>query len=144
MRKSVGSSSGGVFAVPVVRNFYVSHQWLRELKRRNRGAIIGVYFRIADDQPVWIGHYGRAHQQVTAAEAVAEFDRAEDRQGWEVIIPRRITAKEIHRIRFLPQVIGWRFSPTAKGKKPFCACKFCTLGEYGARKLRKRLGRDMD
>ncbi len=28
----------GVFAVPVTRNFYVSHQWLRELKRHNAGS----------------------------------------------------------------------------------------------------------
>ena len=77
---------------------------------------------------------------MTAAEAAAEFMSAEDRQGWEVVIPRRIEAKEIHRTRKLPQVIGWRFSPGAKGKAPFCTCKFCTRGEYGARRLRERLG----
>ena len=36
----------GVFAMPVVRGFFVSHQWLRELKRRSQGAIAGIYFRI--------------------------------------------------------------------------------------------------
>ena len=41
------------------------------------------------------------------------------REGWEVIIPRRIAAKEIQRVRSLPQVIGWRFFPGAKGKRPF-------------------------
>lgn len=141
LRKPVADRPGGIFAVPVVRNFAVSHQWLRELKRFSAGAIVGIYFRIADDEPVWVGHYNAHHVTMTAAESVAQFDTAEDSQGWEVIIPRRIEAKEIHRIRPLRQVIGWRFFPAAKGKKPFCTCKFCTRGEYGAQKLRARLGR---
>jgi hypothetical protein len=140
LRKPFGACPGGVFAVPVVRNFFVSHQWLRELKRRNTGAIVGVYFRITDDEPVWVGHYNQHHAQMTAAESVAQFDAAEDRQGWEVVIPCRIEAKAIQRIRMLPQVIGWRYWPGAKGRKPFCACKFCSRGEYGAKKLRERLG----
>jgi hypothetical protein len=140
LRKAAGHFPGGVFAVPVVRNFYISHQWLRELKRRNAGPIVGVYFRIDDAERIWVGHYGRYHRWMSAAEAVAAFDTADDRQGWEVVIPRRIEAKEIHRIRTLPQVVGWRFSSGAKGNKPFCTCRFCTRGEYGAAKMRKRLG----
>jgi hypothetical protein len=131
---------GGIYAVPVVRNFFISHQWLRELKRRNAGPLVGIYFRIPDEELVWVGHYGQNHLEMTAAEAVAIFSAAEDRQGWEVIIPRRIAAKEIHRIRALPQVLGWRFYPAAKGKPPFCTCRFCTRGEYGAQKMRQRLG----
>jgi hypothetical protein len=140
LRQPFSVCPGGVFAVPIVQNFYISHQWLRELKRRNVGAIVGIYFRIPDDEVVWVGHYGQHHRKMTAAESIAEFDTADDPQGWEVVIPRRIDAKEIHRIRALPQVVGWRFSPTSKGKKPFCPCKFCTRGEYGAQKLRDRLG----
>src|SRR5947207_10704788 len=79
---------GGIFAVPVTRSFYISHQWLRELKRRNVGPIAGVYFRISDDEPVWVGHYGQAHRWMTAAEAVAEFMATLTREGWEVLIPR--------------------------------------------------------
>lgn len=130
----------GVFAVPVTRNFYVSHQWLRELKRHGGGTVVGVYFRIPDDELVWVGHYRQAHRQMTAAEAVAVFESAENREGWEVIIPRRIEVKEIHRTRSLPQVLGWRYFPEAKGRPPFCPCKFCTRGEFGARRLRMRLG----
>ena len=140
LRKPSGSLPGGIYAMPVTRNFYVSHQWLRELKRRGQGPIAGVYFRIPDGESVWVGHYGQAHRQMTAAEAVAEFLAAEGREGWEVIIPRRIEAEEIHRVRALPQIVGWRFSPAAKGKPPFCTCKYCTRGEYGAARLRKRLG----
>lgn len=140
LRKASGASPRGVFAVPVARNFYASHQWLRELKRRNQGPIAGVYFRIPDDQQVWVGHYGQAHRWLSAAEAVASFIAADDPLGWEVVIPRRIEPSEIHKTRLLPQVIGWRFFPKAKGKPPFCTCKFCTRGDYSAAILRKRLG----
>lgn len=139
LRKASGERPGGVFAVPVTRDFYISHQWLRELKRRGQGAISGVYFRVPDEEPVWVGHYSRGHQTMTAAQAVAEFHAAEDRQGWEVIIPRRVDTREIHRVRALPQLVGWRYSPEAKGKPPFCTCKYCIRGEYGAQRLRERL-----
>jgi hypothetical protein len=140
LRKTPETSVGGVYAVPVTRNFYVSHQWLRELKRRNQGPIAAVYFRIPDEEQVWIGHYGRVRRLVSAAEAIAIFTRADDPLGWEVVVPRRIAAKEIHKTRRLPQVVGWRYFPKAKGKPPFCTCKFCTRGEYAGAKLRKRLG----
>lgn len=140
LRKPVGTLPGGVYAVPITPNFYASHQWLRELKRRNQGPIAGIYFRVPDAQPVWLGHYGNVHRLVSASEAIAEFTSADDPLGWQVVIPRRVEAKEIHKIRRLSQVIGWRFFPKAKGKPPFCTCKFCTRGEYGSAKLRRRLG----
>src|SRR6476646_4426847 len=90
LRRAWGEFPGGVFAVPVTRNFYVSHQWLRELKRRNQGQIAGIYFRIADVERVWVGHYNQGHRWMSASEAVAEFMSAEDPKGWEVVIPRRI------------------------------------------------------
>ena len=140
LRKAVGKSPEGVYATPVARNFHASHQWLRELKRRNQGPIAGIYFRVPDDQLVWVGHYGQAHRFVTAAEAIPQFTKADDPLGWEVVIPRRIEANEIHKTRRLPQVIGWRFFPKAKGKPPFCTCKFCTRSDYGSAKMRRRLG----
>jgi hypothetical protein len=140
MRRASGAFPGGVFAVPVTRNFYVSHQWLRELKRRNKGPISGVYFRIPDDERVLVGHYNQRHRWTSASEAVGLFMSAEDAQGWEVVTPRRIESAEIHRTRTLRQVIGWRFSPTSKGNRPFCVCEFCVGGDYGARRLRERLG----
>lgn len=139
LRRPAANFPGGVFAVPVTRNFYVSHQWLRELKRGRPGSLAGVYFRIPDEQQVWVGHYGQQHRWMSAVEAVAVFDSSEDRQGWEVVIPRRIDATEIHRVRQVPQVVGWRFSPTAKGRRP-CPCPYCSRGEYGSRRMRKRLG----
>lgn len=140
LRKASGARPGGLYAVPVTRNFVVSHQWLRELKRRGPGPICGIYFRIADGEPIWIGHYGQSQREMAAAEAVAEFMAAEHPEGWEVIVPRRIAAREIHRIRSLPQVVGWRYYPGSNGKPPVCTCKYCVGGDYGAARLRERLG----
>jgi hypothetical protein len=135
MRKS-SRHPAGVFAMPVTRNFYVSHQWIRELKRRGRGPVAGVYFRIPDEEMVWVGHYNRSYQAMPAVEAVALMMSDEPREGYEVIIPRRVESKEIHRVRLLPQVVGWRYFPGAHGKRP-CGCSFCQRGQYGARRLRE-------
>ena len=136
-RRAHGDVPRGLYAVPVTRNFYVSHQWLRELKRRGVNTIAGVYFRTGDRETVWVGHYGQAHQSMTAAEAVATFMSGDDRQGWEVIIPRRGGSRQPPRVRMLPQVVGWRFWPGAKGRPP-CTCSYCTRGAYGGRRLRAR------
>ena len=139
LRKSNGELPRGIYATPVTRNFYFSHQWVRELRRNKPGPLAGVYFRVPDEQMVWLGHYGHAHRELTAVQAIAEFSKAKDPMGWEVLIPRRIEAKEIVKTRRLPQVIGWRYYPGAKGRVP-CTCDFCIRGEYGAAKLRKRQG----
>jgi len=137
LRRPWGEFPGGVFAVPVTRSFYISHQWLRELKRRNMGPIAAIYFRIPDEEQVWVGHYSQAHKWMTAAEAVAEFIGSESREGWEVVVPRRVEASEIHRIRRLTQVVGWRYKPGSHGSKP-CGCDFCQRGEYGGKRLREK------
>jgi hypothetical protein len=137
LRKSPAGRASGIYAMPVTRNFYVSHQWLRELKRRGQGAIAAIYFRVPDEETVYLGHYNRSHRRMTAAEAVATIHDASPAEGFEVIVPRRIEAKEIHRARTLPQVVGWRYYPGAHGKRP-CGCPYCQRGEYGARRLRDR------
>lgn len=138
LRKASPAHPAGIFAVPVTRNYYISHQWLRELKRRGVRTFVGVYFRIPDDTMVWLGHYGQTHRAMSAAEAVGAFLTAEDRQGWQVVIPRRVEPKEIHRIRAIPKLLGWRYSPAAKGTVPFCGCDFCARGQYGAAERRRR------
>jgi hypothetical protein len=141
LRKASAVTPAGFFAVPLTGDFFLSHQWLRELKRRGCGPIAGVYFRISDREGVWIGHYGRVPRRVTAARAVAEFMAEEDRLGWEVVVPRRVSAGEIVRVRTLPQVAGWRYWPKAHGVKP-CGCRFCQRGQYGGRRLREQYDRE--
>ena len=117
----------GVHAMPVSPSFYLSHQWLRELRRGRAGALVGVYFRIPDDEPVEVGHYNSRHVAMTAAAAAglimaAARDGTErGAEGYQVVIPRRIAPSEITRVKALPQVIGWRYVPGSKGKRP-CAC----------------------
>jgi len=137
-RRETRNAPRGTYSVPVTRNFYLSHQWLRELKRRSGSTLTAIYFRIPDDELVWVGHYNHAHQPMTAAEAVALFMAARNREGWEVVVPRRIEAHEIHRTKVLPQILGWRYFPGAKGSPPFCACEFCTRGQFRAQRLRDR------
>jgi hypothetical protein len=126
-----------VFAMPVTNDFFVSHQWLRELKRGGQKTIVGVYFRIPDDQTVMVGHYNQAHTQMSANEAAGLIFNLPNAEGYEIIIPRQIDADEIHDIKPLPQVLGWRYYPDSKGRKP-CGCPVCVpRGEIKSSRIRK-------
>ena len=114
----------GVFAVPVTPDFYGSHQWLRELRRSGQRTLCAVYLRIPDDEPVYVGHYNEHHQVLTAAEAVANFLQAQNSDGCEVLISRKVRPGEIQQVRHLPQVVGWRYRPDSHAK-PFCGCIMC-------------------
>lgn len=138
MSRGSAHRSAGVFAMPVTRSFYVSHQWLRELKRSGARSISAVTFRVPDDEPVLFGHYARPHVATAASEAAGAVSRAPDPEGFEILVPRRIEASEIHRVRDLPQVLGWRYQPGAHGMKP-CGCPACLpKGTIKSRAIRKR------
>jgi hypothetical protein len=138
-RRAFRDFPGGIFAVPLTPDYQQSHQWVREL-RRGRGTVAAVYFRIRDEEPVSMGHYGQEHVRLSAAEAYASFHNSSNVQGWQVVIPRCIERRELHRIASVSQLIGWRYSPTAKGHRP-CACNYCQRGEYGGRRIRQRLAK---
>jgi len=151
-----------VYAMPVTRNFQVSHQWLRELRRGQSGTMVAVYFRVPDDEPVEIGHYSSPHKAVTAAEAAAimmsvetvdpvaagEADKADKTRsaiyagkrlpssplGYQVLLGRRIQPSEILRVKVPPQVVGWRYQPGSNGMPP-CTCICCNKGVWGVGKL---------
>ena len=160
------SRSRSVYALPVTRSFQVSHQWLRELRRRGSGMIFGVYFRLPDDHPVRVGHYNRGLVDMTAAEAVALLMAAEQRdavrsraadqdskavrdgrelpsspEGYEVVVAGAIPPSQILRIKALPQVVGWRYRPGAHGTPP-CACICCERGSVGIGRLLRRVEED--
>ncbi|WP_426527350.1 hypothetical protein [Bradyrhizobium sp. McL0615] len=125
----------GVFCVPVVANFQMTFQWLRELKRRGHRLARGIQFRIDDTEAVFIGHYNQVPQEMTAAQSIAFFLQAEDPRGLQVVVPRAIAAREITGIRSIPQVAGWRFYPAAKGRPPL----WPIAGETNASRLRRRI-----
>lgn len=124
----------GIFCMPVIEDFYATHQWARELMRFGLRNPCGVYFRLPDDETVWYGQYNDRHVKATASQAVAAFMKAKNRMGFQVVLPRKVHPEEIVRIRLVPP-LGWRFYPVAKGRKP-CLCPACIgRGEYGSRKL---------
>ncbi|MBF6221771.1 hypothetical protein IU479_27115 [Nocardia abscessus] len=54
----------GVFCMPVMPSYVLSHQWLRELRRGGQRLILAVDFRIPDDEPVLVGHYGATQTEL--------------------------------------------------------------------------------
>lgn len=132
----------GVFCMPVMPSYLLSHQWLRELRRGGQRLIVAVDFRIPDDEPVLVGHYRAAETEMTAAKAVSAILHAEDPRGYEIVVPRSIAPAELHRVRHVRQVTGWRYQPNAHGLRP-CACPACLgRGEFKAADLRRRFGTD--
>lgn len=128
----------GVFCMPVMPSYVLSHQWLRELRRGGQRLIVAVDFRIKDDEPVLVGHYAAPATEMTAVEAVSVVLRAEDARGYEIVVPRSIAPGELHRVRHVRQVTGWRYQPNAHGRQP-CACPACLgRGEFKAADLRRR------
>jgi hypothetical protein len=134
------NSSGevGVYCMPVLPSYTLSHQWARELKRGGQRSFVAVHFRIGDHEPVTVGHYGREPKRTRAAEAIAVIRAIDDPRGYEIFLPRAVTPTELHRVRGVSQVTGWRYRPDAHGTRP-CSCPVCLLpGEYGAADVRAR------
>ena len=106
----------GVFCVPVVPNFQMTFQWLRELKRRGHRLACGVHLRIDDTQAVFVGHYNQVTQRMTAARSIAFFLQAEDARGLQVVVPRAIAARENHGNSLDPAVDGMALLPGSESK----------------------------
>ncbi|MFI6213487.1 HEAT repeat domain-containing protein [Nocardia brasiliensis] len=137
-RAGIKVQGAGVFCVPVLPSYVLSHQWLRELRRRGQRLIVAVHFRVPDEERVFVGQYADTGAEMTAAEAVSVVRAAGDARGYQVVVPRSIAAAELHRIRQVRQVTGWRYRPDAHGRRP-CACPACLgRGEYKAADLRRR------
>jgi hypothetical protein len=127
----------GVFCTPVLQNHVLSHQWLRELKRRGIRTVAAVQFRLDDDAPVAVGRYNEDHAETTAAEASRLFLTHADGLGLEVIVSGSISANNITRIYTPNQVVGWRYYPEAHGRTP-CGCELGQRGQIKSRALRER------
>jgi len=141
IRRSGLRARYGIYAFPVLPNFTLTHQWTREILKWKRQPMIGVYFRIPDDEVVRFGRYGRVMRTLPAARVIGEIRKEADARGFQIIIDRTIAADEIARAAPLRGVIGWRHMPDAHGRKP-CGCPGCVArGEPGGRKLRLRYHR---
>jgi hypothetical protein len=132
----------GVYCMPVLASYTLTYQWVRELRRWHTGVLVAVHLRLDDDEQVTVGRYGTEPQAVSAARAVALVRGLTDPRGYEVFVPRAITASEVRRVRRIPQGIGWRYQPNAHGTKP-CACPRCLApATFGAAKIRRRFPLD--
>ncbi|GAB08935.1 hypothetical protein GOARA_022_00110 [Gordonia araii NBRC 100433] len=131
----------GVYLTPRTANYVISHQWLRELKRGSRSRnLVAVDVRLPDDETVLVGHYSRAHERMSAAEAIALMMGEEDPRGFQAYLERPVHRREIHRVRRVSQVLGWRYWPQAHGNRP-CACPACLKrGEHFGRRIVAKYG----
>ena len=136
--KTYGREKKGVFATPVTQNHYLSHQWLRELKRKGIRMISAIQFQIDDDTEVEIGRINEDHITASASEAVRIFMEHETGLGLEVIVAASISAKAISRVYTPRQISGWRYYPEAHAddRKP-CGCPYCQRGQIKNRRLRE-------
>ncbi|GAC1451823.1 MAG: hypothetical protein PVSMB4_11940 [Ktedonobacterales bacterium] len=126
--------------MPVVPNHLRTHQWMRAVRKWGRGPLVGVYFRVPDDEIVWAGPYHGEHRAMTAAACASVMHAEDDALGYEVIVAHSIAPAAMQRIRYLPRVIGWRHFPGAHGRRP-CGCPACVKrGDYKARRLRTLYG----
>src|SRR5262245_6679713 len=99
----IGKHRPGIYCMPVLQNFYLSHQWLRELKRRGVRTYVGIYFKMDSKTMVFAGIYNAGHKYIELGQAIREIQNMEDPLGYEIIIDRKIGPKEIQRIKNLPQ-----------------------------------------
>ncbi len=133
----IGKYRHGIFCMPVLQNFYLSHQWLRELKRRGVKTFVGVYFKADSKTKVYAGKYNTDHKHIELGQAIREIQTMDDPLGYEIIIDRKIEAKEIQKIKGLPQNLGWRYKPRSNGQRP-CSCNYCIRSSIRANKIREK------
>jgi hypothetical protein len=138
--------SDAVFAMPLLPDYFASHQWLRELKRGGMRTIAAAHFRQRADTLVWVGRFNGEHRRVPLGHAAGLIMREPDPRGWQVVLPQSVPAKAIHAVRSVPQVIGWRFFPESHDKAPWkCLCEFCissVSGEPKSRAFLRRIARE--
>src|SRR5262245_15305558 len=79
-----------VYAFPVLPSYTLTHQWTREIMKWRRQPMIGVYFRVPDDEPVEFGHFNKSIQNLPASRAVGEIRKVADPRGFEIMLRRPI------------------------------------------------------
>ena len=128
----------GIFCMPVIPDFYATHQWVRELKQYKSGNdIIAIYFKIPDEEIVFCGKYNEELIETKASESHKSFLDLEDKMGFQTIIGRKIFSNEITKIKNIPQIIGWRHFPKSHKLKR-CLCPAClSKGSYNSINVKK-------
>ena len=111
-----------IFAMPVLDDFSATHQWVREMRRWRRGRLVAVHFGVPDEEEVLAGRYGPNKHRLRIVEAVSTI--RESPWGQELILCRRVPAKDIVAIRDIRQDVGWVETPDSDHKYQ-CVCAQC-------------------
>jgi hypothetical protein len=90
--------------------------------------LVAVTFWLPDDELVLVGRYNEPHEQMNAVEAVHRIMTAEQPFGYEVILDRSVHPREVRAIRTAPCTVGWRYYPSAHGRRA-CLCDWCSRGD---------------
>lgn len=137
IKKSKYGDRKGIYCFPVLKDFMLTHQWARELRKTGIKNFICVQFKIDDKQMVEIGKYNKDKLLLPANEAINEIMNHNDPEGLEIKVLEKVLPSQIQRIYPAPRITGWRYYPKAKGKKPFCTCRYCNRGEIKASRFIK-------
>jgi len=123
-----------VYAMPILPDFSVTHQWLRELRRWHDERMIAVHFVVSSDEPVWVGRYNEPHELLPLSEAARRVIAAP--AGNELVLTRSIRAREVVGVRALTQLVGWTETPTKRSGHE-CLCVACVAP--GTRDIMRRV-----
>jgi hypothetical protein len=132
----------GLYAMAVLPSFTLTHQWVRELRRRSPGVLVAIDLAVEPSLPVTVGLYGRPRTPMSAASASGLLRSLDDPRGYEIVVPVALPRTAVVRVRPVPQGIGWRYLPGAHGRRP-CACPVCLApGTPGSARVRRRFSYD--
>lgn len=132
------SIARAIFVMPVLQNYLVTHQWLRELKKKGMRTMVAVHARLRSDTMVWVGRYDGEHRLVPLGHAIGLIMREQSPLGWEIVLRDSVPAGAIHAVRETPNVVGWRHSPESHAQGPWkCLCDYCLQSFKGEIKGRR-------
>jgi hypothetical protein len=123
-----------VFAMPLVPDFSVTYQWVRELRRWHGESMMAVHFVLPSDEEVLVGRYGTAHARVALRDAVRRVLKSPE--GNEIVVMRSVRRREVVAIRNVTQLVGWTEVPGPRAKLD-CLCQACV--PPGTRDLMRRV-----
>jgi hypothetical protein len=123
-----------VFAMPLVRDFSVTYQWLRELRRWHGERMVAVHFVLPSDEQVLIGRYNGPHERLALRDAARRALRSP--MGSEIVVMRSVRRREVIAVRQVTQLVGWTQVPEP-GAKLDCLCVVCVPS--GTRDLMRRV-----
>lgn len=127
-----------IYAMPQLRDFSISHQWLRELRQWHDERMVAVHMRLPSQEPVWAGRYNLPHELLPLGQAIKRVAAAP--MGQELIIQRSVSVGEVIDVREVSQLVGWVGTPDQSQFD--CVCIACLPS--GSRDLMNKVRRAFD